>query len=394
MERFKQWILQEAPASALYPKFYDDIDIGAYDQITKADPTAIVKGTEVKKMGKYSKWLLDRYRKNDFDITEVEWISKSLESFKGDVSKLKSVKDLQNNDNGIEVVYKDSDWIVEIPKTYEASCNNYGKHTGWCTASERNGSSYYDKYKSDGELYVIKRKGKESKELYQLFIADDKKRTEFQDKKNNNDLDLDNFWAENSKLKDFFVKKIGLKIIPKFKMAGREFTYEIKNGVYYFDDIDLLDANLNTLGELVGLGEYHVKGIFDVSNNYLTSLEGSPQTVGGHFDCSNNKLTSLEESPKTVGGDFYGSYNKLTSLKGSPKTVGGDFYCSDNKLTSLEGSPKTVGGDFNGFRNQLTSLEGSPKTVGGYFRCAYNSVDFTIDDVKAVSNVKSGVISV
>ena len=35
----------------------------------------------------------------------------------------------------------------------------------------------------------------------------------------------------------------------------------------------------------------------------------------------------------------------LTSLEGAPEKVGGDFFCRDcNSLTSLEGAPKKIGG--------------------------------------------------
>ena len=53
-------------------------------------------------------------------------------------------------------------------------------------------------------------------------------------------------------------------------------------------------------------------------------------TVGGVFSCGNNNLTSLENCPKTVYGSFGCSYNKLTSLAGAPKIVYKDFYCRNN----------------------------------------------------------------
>jgi hypothetical protein len=49
--------------------------------------------------------------------------------------------------------------------------------------------------------------------------------------------------------------------------------------------------------------------------------------VNRDFSCSINLLTSLEGSPQTVGGNFLCSCYKLTSLEGAPQTVGGKFYC-------------------------------------------------------------------
>ena len=113
---------------------------------------------------------------------------------------------------------------------------------------------------------------------------------------------------------------------------------------------------------------------FYCSYNQLTSLEGSPQTVGGWFWCQNNQLTSLEGSPQTVGESFRCENNGLTSLKGSPQTVGESFWCYNNKLTSLEGGPQTIGWSFDCSDNKLTSLEGSPQTVGGSFLCYNNKL--------------------
>ena len=94
-----------------------------------------------------------------------------------------------------------------------------------------------------------------------------------------------------------------------------------------------------------------VTGMFWCHNNLLTSLEGSPQTVGESFDCSSNQLTSLEGSPQTIRITFWCNNNMLTSLEGSPQTVRGSFWCSDNQLTSLEGLPKKIGRDLWCFNN-------------------------------------------
>ena len=59
----------------------------------------------------------------------------------------------------------------------------------------------------------------------------------------------------------------------------------------------------------------------------------------------------------------------LTSLEGSPQEVGGDFICSKcTSLTSLEGSPQKVAGDFDcRMCTSLKSLEDAPKKIGGRF---------------------------
>ena len=100
------------------------------------------------------------------------------------------------------------------------------------------------------------------------------------------------------------------------------------------------------LTELFDLSDVEVTGVFSCRNNTLTSLIGSPHTVGQDFWCENNELTNLIGAPHTVGGSFACTNNNLTSLEGCPITVSGSFYCSGNNLTSLEGIPKTVNGNF------------------------------------------------
>jgi hypothetical protein len=115
-----------------------------------------------------------------------------------------------------------------------------------------------------------------------------------------------------------------------------------------------------------------VEGVFECFHNALTTLKGSPQTIGDSFLCSSNSLESLEGGPKVVKGNFTCYNNKLTSLKGSPEIVGESFDVSYNKITSLEGAPKTVGLHFDCTFNNLTSLEGSPKVIKGNFDCSNN----------------------
>ena len=82
----------------------------------------------------------------------------------------------------------------------------------------------------------------------------------------------------------------------------------------------------------------------------------------GDVDLSNLYLKRLPDILKdiTVSGNFYCGFNNLTSLEGSPSSVGRHFSCIDNKLTTLKGSPSSVGGHFSCRYNNLTSLKGAP----------------------------------
>ena len=102
-------------------------------------------------------------------------------------------------------------------------------------------------------------------------------------------------------------------------------------------------------------GKVNVDGDVDFSDRGLTKL---PLSFGvtGNFYCGENQLTTLEGSPSSVGGSFYCYNNLLNSLEGCPNNVGGDFYCSDNQLITLEGCPSSIGGDFSCFGSPIYEI--------------------------------------
>ena len=116
-------------------------------------------------------------------------------------------------------------------------------------------------------------------------------------------------------------------------------------------------------------------GYFNFFNNKLTTLKGSPKSVGGDFYCNDNKLTTLKGSPKSVGGNFECSGNKLTSLEYCPESVGGNFDCHSNQLTSLVGCPEVIGVDINCRHNKITDFKGVPEFFEGFFYCEGNPIE-------------------
>lgn len=116
-------------------------------------------------------------------------------------------------------------------------------------------------------------------------------------------------------------------------------VYNINNYTINSDgsiDVDgNVDLTVSSLTELPLTFNY-VSGYFICSNNYLTSLKGSPRIISHYFSCTNNNITSLIEGPDRVGGFYYCNNNNLESLIGSPKT-NERFECFGNHLKSLDG---------------------------------------------------------
>ncbi len=179
----------------------------------------------------------------------------------------------------------------------------------------------------------------------------------------------DDFYCSYNKLKTLEHSQLiigGHFYCTYFKMSEEEIhlicgKYNIQN--YSINPNGSIDVKENVILVKKNLKEIPLKfnkvyGFFDISNNRLTSLEGSPREVDGYFDCSDNLLTSLIGSPDKVHYHFYCAYNKLTSLENSPNEVGGHFYCSHNNLKNLIGLPSKIFGPVRCGHNPLESLEG------------------------------------
>jgi hypothetical protein len=157
-------------------------------------------------------------------------------------------------------------------------------------------------------------------------------------------------------------------------------------------DVNLSKLHLKELP--AWLAGVEIEGSFDCSNNYLTSLAGSPKRVNGKFNCSFNRLTSLVGGPVEVLWDYHCFENRLVNLQGAPKKFDheSDFFCYGNRLTSLIGAPRVVL-NFACDNNSLKSLKGAPEFVANNFECHENSVSFTEEDVYDVCEVDGAVIT-
>jgi len=102
-------------------------------------------------------------------------------------------------------------------------------------------------------------------------------------------------------------------------------------------------------------GSIDVDGSVDINKCKLEKLPLKFGHVTSYFDCSKNYLQTLEGSPDSVGGDFYCSDNELTSLKGCTSKID-SFFCSINYLYSLEYFPTEIGGNFLCRRNPIHSI--------------------------------------
>ncbi len=102
-------------------------------------------------------------------------------------------------------------------------------------------------------------------------------------------------------------------------------------------DFSVFLQNMNLSFIAVKFG--HVNGDFDISNNKLITLQGSPKVVDGSFNVDNNNLTSLMYSPNIVYEYYSCANNNLTNLRGITPRIHTFLNAEDNNINSLEFLP-------------------------------------------------------
>lgn len=238
---------------------FKDIPDEKFNEIVKLDPTYVEGRNSV---GKYTKWLLNLYKKGlvkDEDLYKVpdllsefeqkrRWMqNKDIQQFRnlGDLSKALSeveVGELSKNaqqkaehrklrgmdldDLNAEKVYEDSDWLVYIPKDFEASrklsslSNSEKGNNRWCTGISANSDYHFNSYTSEGPLYININKNNPEEESYQFHFES----SQFMDK-NDRQIELIPFLKKNRGLYNFYT---GIGKFKALKQADEK--YHILDG--------------------------------------------------------------------------------------------------------------------------------------------------------------------
>lgn len=308
-EYFKEELEEELLSEDIegMKKYYPNIPDDKFQAIIELDPT-YKQGSN--NAGTYGRWLLAIANKNNGEIDNVGHVKDLLTRFEEnkkvlknkDIMKFKSVQEVEdylndeNNYNELtdrqklrqtqtavrksdvtkdaEKVYEDEEWEIWVPKTYEASCK-LGQGTSWCTASTSS-DYYYDRYTSDGSLYINIKKKNGAKfqfhfESHQYMNADDE------------EIDIFEFFKKYPKLVDFYSNIKSADSDSEIKIDLDEFIDCAKNrnmspkflrAVFEnqfgdsFDLIDYFDVYGVSFSDIIGL----IKYLSDGNKKLLNSL--------------------------------------------------------------------------------------------------------------------------
>lgn len=160
--------------SEIRTKYYPGIEEDVFWNIVRLDPTYNSERPE--KKGRYTGWLLTLHLQGSLREEDYMDAAEYLAAFEAnksrievrDIGRYRSLPDLYDvvrpylevrpvSRNSIKrdeatTVYKDEEWIVVVPHTWEAS-KLYGAGTRWCTASTYC-DDWFKRYTRYGELYI------------------------------------------------------------------------------------------------------------------------------------------------------------------------------------------------------------------------------------------------
>lgn len=284
-----------------------------FKAILASDPTY---NNNTYEAGKYSRWLLSLFNKNNlkkedlykakeylekFDKKKAKFSNKDINVYKTLPDLYKAIEEIENKEptkselkRNVQRTDLDKDAVlfmetenfkIYIPLTYEASCK-LGSNTEWCTAT-RSDREYYDRYTEDGnKLYIFINK-KDPSEKYQWNTKE-----KYTCDKNDEEITEIDLCVRYPDLIKFF-NKFGYDVektmqeIKEYK-EGKEFIYDGRK----------VDSDI---------APYVQKA--KISND-ITEIKG-----GAFKDCSS--LTSIEipNSVKHIGSTAFKDCSSLTNIE-------------------------------------------------------------------------------
>jgi len=126
------------------------------------------------------------------------------------------------------------------------------------------------------------------------------------------------------------------------------------------------------IADLTGIEGFVNLTELDCSNNRLSNLDVSQNTLLERLICWGNRLTGLDVSSNTVLTDLYCAWNPIGSLDVSNNPSLNLLMCMNNELTELDVSNNHLLGYLDCSANRITDLTISENQVLYYLHCSSN----------------------
>lgn len=313
-------------------KWYLDLDEKEFEEIISADPTTIITNGLIKKIGNYSKWLIQLYKSGSLLLEDLYKATEYLTLHKKNYSTLtkldkrflnvfnfKSINDLYDairsfdkpktvadektlitnryyiNLNEANLVFENDLYFVVNPITIEAE-NFYGINSKWCTIRPDQWKSYTDR----GLLYIIIVKSL-------LNTNDDCRRVQLH-------VETKSYMDIKDRTVDYHIYLSDLKEEPEMKPIIDDLID--RTGSKILTKAEVLDIYLKPYNGPKGsatdidkiIGRYNYFGTY-TDEEYLSILD-----VLSSSNCDSTKLFDLISKNRFIDDDiYYKLYSKLTS---------------------------------------------------------------------------------
>ena len=224
-------LITELTASEIKDKYYADIDDSEFTKIVSSDPKTKVKDGKVKKVGKYSKILLDMFKKGNLKLEDLpkanEYLTivykKQIPLNKDKLNALPDIYDVvkdhivQNGETDVSTLIDSLEeedytllnngekWLIFQPKTERGACV-LGSATEWCTTwgkystnpKYKDRKNHFSNYGNNDKLYTIINK-KDNSDKYQFHVPS----SQYMDKYDKQ-INVSYFLEQNDELLYFF----------------------------------------------------------------------------------------------------------------------------------------------------------------------------------------------
>lgn len=323
-------LLNEATPDEIYQKFYSDITPTNFFRIVSADPGSKTDDKKILKIGKYSKILLNIFKKGNlkfedlpkateyltlvykhalkFDFNSVRTIDELYELVKDYIVKSKrtiaSILEVLKPQT-YDVILNGENWYVFKPNT-EMAAAYLGVNTEWCTTwgkyclnpDYKDRDNHFSSHNSSGPLFIMINKNDET-DKYQLHFQSD----QLKNSADNELKDRGEFFDERPELKNVLFPFINKDVLSKDEAAN---ALSRSRNFLSNDDIEkVLMLFISAMGVVGRLPELILKKDIDgirslITDKYVESinindseLEIEMKNIGANIESFDRGMSTL-----------------------------------------------------------------------------------------------------
>ncbi len=323
-------LLLEASPEEIYKKYYSDIPFNHFIRIVSIDPQSKVDNEGIKRIGKYSKLILNMFRNKNLKREDFPKVTEYLNlAYKHriplDANKILTLGNLYNlvkqyyvidtkelssilnalDENEYTKVFEGRKWEIFIPKNVKAACY-LGVNTEWCTTwgkhslnpTHKDRESNFETYAKQGSLFIIINK-QNVDEKYQFHFET----KQYMDRSDNK-IDTEEFLSNNIEIRNYF--------FPSFVTKTNDETMNIE--VARSPMLSTKDSNI-LLKRIVSIGKQKNPLVLTLINNNIEGMNNLiiDDDLEYSFQVIKNEITFTFK--KDIDGELKDVYNVIENYR-------------------------------------------------------------------------------